>query len=147
VTSKRELIILLMAALSACTSVGSNPATSTQAPGQIEFTISIGEDAQGGFTIALGVLNHSSLTLPADRYQDSWTLTTSDGEPRASGEGLLPKVEPTGGEPQNIILWEGPLEPGNYVLQWGVSELGSSAAHFEIITSGNRPQLGTFSLD
>jgi hypothetical protein len=137
--------ILLLAWLPACSQA--TPVPEELKPGQIEFTISIAENTAGTFTIALGVANHGQITIPADQFHDSWTLATAVGSARASGEGLLPEVKPTTGEPQNVILWEGPLEPGSYVLQWGVPELGSSTARFEIVTGENGPQLGTFSMD
>jgi len=144
---RKILIILLMAALPACTPAISSPAPQTPAPGQIEFTISIGEDAEGGFTIALGLLNHGPSTLPAQSYTGTWTLTTSSGDPRASGEGLLPQIEPADGQPQNVIIWGGPLEPGNYIFQWGVPQLGSTVARFEINSGVDGPRLGAFSTD
>ena len=146
-TPRRALILLLVAAFSACARVGSTPGASTPSPDQIEFTIAVGESSSGDITIALGILNDSSMTLPADRYRPSWTLSTSDGEPRASGEGLLPEIEPTRGEPHNVIIWEGPLDPGSYILQWGVPELGSTVARFELVSGDDGLHLESFSKD
>jgi hypothetical protein len=145
--SRTSIIILILAVLGACSPAGPSPVPPTVAPDQVEFTVSLTEKAAGTFTLALGVVNHSQVVLPADTYEDSWTLRTSDGEPRASGEGLLPEIEPGGGEPQNVVIWEGLLEPGSYILQWGVPQLGSRVARFEIISGADGPRLGKFSTD
>ena len=92
-------------------------------------------------------MNHSQATIPADQYQDSWTLATVNGEWRACGGDLLPQIEPVRGEPQNVPLREGLLEPDSYMLPWIVAELRSSAAQLEIISDESGPQLGIFSMD
>jgi hypothetical protein len=145
--TKTARIILLLSLLAACAPATPSSAPPTPAPDEVEFTISLAESTSGTFTLALGVVNHGQAEIPADTYQDSWTLTTTDGERRASGEGLLPQIRPGTGQPQNVIIWEGPLEPGSYVLQWGVPQLGSSVAHFEITSGADGPNLGRFSTD
>lgn len=145
--TRTPYIVLLLAFLAACAPSTPSPAPPTPAPDDVEFTISLTEGTPGTFTLALGIVNHGQVVIPADTYQDTWTLTTTDGEPRASGEGLLPQIQPGNGQPQNVIIWEGPLEPGSYALQWGVPQLGSSVAHFEIVSGTDGPRLGTFSTD
>jgi len=143
---KRIALLPLVTLLAACTAATSTPLASP-APGEIIFTIGVGETPQGSFTISLGVENHGQAAIPADRFPSVWSLTSTSGEARASGEGLLPQIEADGGKVHYVVVWEGVLDPGSYALQWGAPALGSSSAHFEIVAGENGPRLGTLTID
>ena len=143
---KRIALLPLVTLLAACAAATSTPLASP-APGEINFTIAVGENPGGSFTISLGVENHGAAAIPANRFRSAWLLTSTSGEARASGEGLLPQIEPDGGRVQNVVVWEGVIEPGGYALQWGAPALGSSSAHFEIVAGENGPRLGTLTID
>lgn len=93
---------------------------------QVAFT-------DGSTIISLQVVNTSQQRFPGDDdFEARMELREAlSNELRASAEAY--QLGPLdSGERDTLIIWEGPMEPGRYLLSWGAQDYSFTTTDFEV---------------
>lgn len=130
------LLLLAVLALGGCRAWLVEP-TPTPAPetfkNDLLFTSQVTFTGGGNTLISLQVVNTSEQRFPGDedfvaRMEIRAALSN---DLRASAEAYqLGPLAP--GERSTLIIWEGPMEPGRYLLSWGAQDYSFTSTDFEV---------------
>lgn len=132
-----HLLLLLTAALTACTAVSLSPVREPL----ITFTAPMAIDDVGTVTIRLGLHNDGSPAQADAAFDAHWEIVGPGDALRAAGS-MAERPPLSDGEAITLAEWTGLLDPGSYRLTWGAPNYGGTIVEFDVERTASGLRLG-----